>query len=680
MLNRPCRSSLAAHLPLLTVILSSLAFAGCGDNLSDDAYGFIDLAPYYYDGSSATNPSAGLAREIAPTKGWMSGVRAEYYDFGLVGFVKKRTDGKLPDYASVPAMYFFFDTAGNPLFSQPIYEKRTGLWLMKGGLNTLDPNPRDDAPRDVPYSVRVRNLLVDPARQSADYQRPIVDRLQHNTDYSGLWEIWEVTAPDDYVPDSIKQWSTLSKALDSGGAWAVRRTQKVINCPVLDDRQTVTPTALWYGIPHPRIELWYRTKQGSCFLSDGWLALGGFDRKLIPANHDNARLNMFDVISYTIGDATTGRTTVLAPVTKMYIPKVTVANQDPTKGASDIRYTGDNVTDTMPRYRPSDPPGYSPLRWLWDLKVPQDPPYTPGSYKRLDQMDPANLSNRLTANTPFVKNFPLIGVITRCANDGDCSKVAAAPGLEGKLQCNKNPFDTKIPLGDVAVSDPPAGFTTDQLINDREGGARCDVPAGGFGDFCAPGVGRCAFDIKGTPDETPTLNGVQLTTDGKAPDPMGKNLVKLLGYTCQPIGTGYCMFRCDTDAGTAGAAPPGVTAALPIEYKGPGTTGTVKKDMATLSFESRCGNIPGYKCLNPSPTTPPVPSRLRVCLRSCDTAKPDPFNDAYCTNAAKVKVGGRREDNIQKGMSCSNRGIDSAAGCQWDPAFEPRDPLTNYTP
>jgi hypothetical protein len=672
MLNRPCRSLIPALAPL-AVILSSFALVGCGDKLSDDAYGFIDLAPYYYDGSSATNPTAGLVREIAPIKGWMNGVRAEYYDFGLVGFVKKRTDGKLPDYASVPPMYFFFDSQGNPLFSRPVYEKRTGLWHMRGGIDTLDPNPRDDAPKDVPYSVRVRNTFPDPVRQTADYQRPIVDRLQHNTDYSGLWEIWEVTAPDDYVPDSIKQWSTLSTALDQGGGWSVRRTQRVINCPVLDDRQTVTPSGLWYGIPHPRIELWYRTKQGSCFVNDGWLALGDFKGNLYKANSDSARLNMFDVIAYTIGDGASARTTVVAPVQKMYIPKVTVATQDPTKGATDIRFVGDNVTDAIPRYRASDPPGYSPLRWLWDLKVPQDPPYEPGSYKSFTQMDPANLSNRLTANTPFVKNFPLVGIITRCAGDGDCARVPAAPGLEGKLTCNKTPVDIRFPTGDLAVADPPMGRTVDDLILQREGGPRCDVPAVGFAEYCSPGIARCAL----TSDEPIAFNGKVITTDGKDLDPMGKNQFKP-GYTCSPMGTGYCYMRCDSDAGTAGTAPMGVSATLPVEYKGPG--GAVKKDMATLSFEARCGNVPGYKCLNPSPTTPTVPTRLRVCMRSCDTGKPDAFNDVYCQTEVKLKVGNRKEDNVQRGMKCSNRGIDSAAGCQWDPAFEPRDPGQNYIP
>jgi len=130
------------------MIVSCFLVAGCGhDKLSDDAYGFIDLAPYYYDGSSAANPSAGLAREIAPTKGWLNGTRAEYYDFGLVGVTKKRTSATTPDYASIPAMYFFYSSSGDPLFSKPIYETRTGLWHMRGGNagepqgQPLDPNP-----------------------------------------------------------------------------------------------------------------------------------------------------------------------------------------------------------------------------------------------------------------------------------------------------------------------------------------------------------------------------------------------------------------------------------------------------------------------------------------------------------------------------------------------------------
>jgi hypothetical protein len=666
MLNRPCRSSHTALIPL-TVILGSLALVGCSDKIQDDAYGFIDLAPYYYDGSSAAAPSAGLVREIAPIRGWMSGIRAEYYDFGLVGFTRKRTDGTVPDYASVLPMYFFFDTAGNPLFSKPKFEKRTGQWWMKGGPNTLDPNPVDDATLSVPYSVRVRAPYLDERRGSADYQRPIVDRLQHNTDYSGLWEIWEVTAPDDYPLDSIKQYSTLQTALATGGQWSLHRTQKVINCPVIDDRQSVTVTPLWYGIPHPRIELWYRTKQGSCFLADGWLALGTMRGDLIAANNDDQRLNMFDVISYTIGEGDIARTTVTAPVSLMYTPKVIVASQDPTRGATEIRFVGDNVTNAPARMKASDPPGYSPLRWLWDLRVPQDPPYQPGSYKRLEQMDPSNLSKRLLnpLGPPYVKNFPLIGTVQRCANDGDCAAVPAAPGLEGKLQCNLTPTDIRFPTGGLAVNDVPPGSTVASLIEAQEGGPRCDVPAVAFAEFCAPGVARCKLDAgTGTPDQKPTIEGKVLTTN-------------MLGYTCQPMGTGYCYFRCDSDAGTATTA--GAPKAIDINYNGPG--GTMKTDKGSLVYENRCGNMPGYRCMNPSPTTPAVPTRLRVCLRSCDPAKPDPYTDLYCTSPAALKIDGRFDSpNVQTGMHCSNRGIDNAAACQWDPAFEPRDPNSNFLP
>src|SRR3954464_5389549 len=109
MSNRPRRKSPVALALPLTMIVSAVLVAGCGhDKLSDDAYGFIDLAPYYYDGSTAANPSAGRAGEVPPTKGGLNGLRAEYYDFGLVGVTKKRTAATLPDYAATPAMYFFY--------------------------------------------------------------------------------------------------------------------------------------------------------------------------------------------------------------------------------------------------------------------------------------------------------------------------------------------------------------------------------------------------------------------------------------------------------------------------------------------------------------------------------------------------------------------------------------------
>src|SRR5688572_3162765 len=408
MSNRP-RRNLSAVLAPLAMIVSSVLVSGCGaDKLSDDAYGFIDLAPYYYDGSSAANPSAGLPREIAPTKGWLNGTRAEYYDFGLVGTVKKRADTRLVDYASIPPMYFFFDGGGSALFSKAVYEPRTGQWHMRGGKGALNPNPSNGAKKDVPYSVRTRNQL-------GDFQRPIIDRLQHNTDYSGLWEIWEVQAPDSYEVDSIKSYATLKKGLDDG-SFVARRTKKVINCPVLDDRQYVVPSPLYYGIPHPRIELWYRTKRGSCFLADGWMTLADGPTtaaNLIKFNKDGSRLQMFDTIAYTIGAGEGARTTIVAPVSKMFIPTAFVATLD-TRAPTQLRYSSDNVTDVMPKYSPADPPGYRPIRWLWDLQVPQDPPYVAGTYRSTSQMDPVSMLNRIG---PFTKNFPTIGVNVDCSKD-----------------------------------------------------------------------------------------------------------------------------------------------------------------------------------------------------------------------------------------------------------------------
>jgi hypothetical protein len=101
---------------------SLMALVGCGeDELSDDFYGPIDLAPYFYDGSTAAAPDRGLPREIRPARGWFNGLRVEFYDFGLVTARRKRnaagTTLAEPDIAVVNPMYFFFDGAGRPMFS-----------------------------------------------------------------------------------------------------------------------------------------------------------------------------------------------------------------------------------------------------------------------------------------------------------------------------------------------------------------------------------------------------------------------------------------------------------------------------------------------------------------------------------------------------------------------------------
>ena len=677
MLNGP-RRSLPAVLALpLTMIVSSVAVSGCGnDKLSDDAYGFIDLAPYYYDGSSAANPSAGLPREIAPTRGWVNGSRAEYYDFGLVGVTKKRTDGKLPDYASVPPMYFFYNSEGVPLFSKPVYEKRTGLWYMRGGVNALNPNPRNDADKKVPYAVRVRDYLVDGARGTADYQRPIVDVLQHVATYSGLWEVYEVIAPDDYQPDAVKSMGTLQKGINSG-YFSVNRTSRVINCPVVDDRTYVTPSALYYGLPRPRIELWFRTKQGSCFLSDGWLALGDASGNVYKAG-SKSRLNMFDVVSYTIGSGAGQLTTITAPVSKMFIPDISVATQD-SRGTVDVRTTNDNVTDALPRMSPADPPGYRPIRWLWDLKVPQDPQYVPGTYRSTTQMDPTAMVNRLTNNTPYTKNFPLIGVNTPCD-----PKTGLLP--DGTNTCANLPHGPKGETPALQCYLTQVGDPNGRLINEP-GGARCDVPLARYGEFCAPGLAACASTTVNP------KNAMNPSADEMAEAALNKLTGGSIlgGYTCQPntFQGGYCYLRCDVD-GSAGQMPTGAAAMANITYSGP--DGQMKKDTWKWDWDGRCGFMPGFKCLNPAGT---VPNQMRVCVRNCDTGRPDAFNDKVCnlppdvyttdpttmmTTTTPVMLNEKVTGNFQKGQSCASRGLSGASGCQWDPAFEPRDNHINFVP
>ena len=70
---------------------------------------------------------------------------------------------------------------------------------------------------------------------------------------------------------------------------------------MVDDRTFVTPSPMAvrmkadparpevqpFYVPHPRVEIWYRTKLGSCYLANGWETLGETkvenNRELDPA-------------------------------------------------------------------------------------------------------------------------------------------------------------------------------------------------------------------------------------------------------------------------------------------------------------------------------------------------------------------------------------------------------------
>jgi len=719
---------------------AALAVVGCGqDDFSDDAYGFIDLSPYFYDGSSAANPVAGLATTINPNRGWNNGVRAEYYDFGLVGISRKRDSKGVtlaePDYAYVQPMYFFYDSLGRAMFSKPIFDHRTGQWWMKGGQGLLNPNPvlpHTTKPSEletyysVPYSVRVRAPLKDEKRGGSDFQRPVINVLQDNTRYSGLWEVVEVTVQDGgYAPDAIKSEATLLAGV-SAGKFSLNHTSKVIACPVLDDRTSVTPSVMAYNVPRPRIELWYRTKLGSCYLVNGYETLARTNESepgveadaREPANIEllkaksGDRVNTFDVISFQIGDQS--YPTVVVPTVKMYTPRATVATL-----GNMLRYPGDDISTTLPKHSNGDPGGYSPIVWSWEIGVPQDPPFTAGTYKSLDAVDPSVLAAR--TGGPWTRHYAVIGVARPCrtGTDDECQKTDAHLGLT----CNPMPDIT------LATTSAPTGKNVADMIIEREGGPRCDIKPVGYGDYCAPGIARCEVQaptagadptssnetnlkaVLGKANAGPTglavysdLTKAQAALATVNMDPMATDADKMaamkkvtdattkrdyyasrgflkdltgLGYVCQPATGGYCYIRCDGGATPTANTP---TFKVPLAVPNPRDNGrTNKSEDHSFVTDSRCGaeNMIGYKCM-------PVggSSKRNVCLRECSTQNTDGHNRLACNFPLNLQGNGEGKPftmSTGQGEAAAHTGQQcyTSAGvtaCQWNPDFEPRNP------
>jgi hypothetical protein len=705
---------------------SLLALVGCGDDeLSDDFYGPIDLAPYFFDGSTAAAPDRGLPREIRPARGWFNGLRVEFYDFGLVAHRRKRnaagTTLAEPDIAFVNPMYFFFDGRGNPMFSKPIFEWRTGLFHMRGGENALDPNPaappsdpnRRKGYYDLAYSARARATIQDAARNSDDYQRPIVDILNGGANYTGLWEIIEVTAPDGYKPDAIKSKATLDAGI-AAGTFKTNRTQKVINCPVVDDRTFVTPSPMVvrmrpdparpevrpFYVPQPRVEIWYRTKLGSCYLANGWETLGETkvennreldprepaNVSLFPAKTDpNRRIDTFDVIRYAVGEGSNQVLSVVVPAGKIFVPKVTISTLNPSQNNYDLRYFGDDITPAIPRHFDSDPPGYSPITWLWDVTVPQDPPYVSGSFKGLGDVDPLASKARdfVNNNSPvWTRNYPVVGVATPCKGNQDCAAF--------DRQCNM------LPDLDLATTEPAPGKNIADVTIEREGGPRCDIPAVGYGQYCAPGIARCESHVPavngtggaktswdllqamkmGTPgpalqvhapvataqkainDNNAVINDPAATPEKRAEAMAAVERLQTAyntakaradsyaakgyatdlsaqGYACQPpAGTanvygGYCYVRCDGAAAAGSIPTTDMTKNIRmLEVADPRVVNKVNMEPFTFPYDTKCGGsgLLGYRCLPSSGRS----EKQRVCVRECSTRNTENKNAAIC--------------------------------------------------
>jgi hypothetical protein len=527
--------------------------AGCSEEFSDAPFGVLDLASFY-DGGTSTDPAAGVPTEIPATTGYIGGQAAEFYDFGAVPAITSSTGQ--PIAVRVQPMYFFFDGADQPLFSRPVREQRDGTEWMKGGKNVLNPNPKDycagvmgdrtqcemenAVERQKSYPLRRRDYWVDPIRGVADYQRPIVAVAPGDDDpprrqYTGLWEIVEVKVPDGYEVDSIKQASTLEKAIASG-KFKARSTGKVINCPIVDERTAVPRGITARSIFHPRIELWFRRQMAFCFLANGWETLGNPNGELYFANQDAERFDTFDVSRVQVGKGIE----LAVNVGRAYQPATYVIDPELGTRKRVNVVSGNTIVDQKPRHAGNDPGGYTPMRWLFDAPAPID--YQPGTWKAVADLDVA----RTIGSPVVVKNLAVRGVAVACSHP-------KVPNTNPPNQCGRVISESPVkidPSGDPACNaergpgDPPLECNPETCF--------CDAPFVGYGQACGPGIAQC--------------------------NPKGDSFSPK-GYRCFPPWGGFCQKACDPAASNTYAA----------ENAG---------KEATQLLDSRCGEpaTPGFVC------------------------------------------------------------------------------------
>ena len=564
--------------PFVLVAACAAVLVGCKEEYSDRAFGVLDLASVY-DGGTAADPSAGIPEQIDPQLGYVDTFQAEYYDFGVIP-VKRNPFTGAPQTAAVQPMYFFYDLAGRPLFSGPVREVREGTDWIKGGKNVLNPNPKDFCPGvpkeerrnnachtryDVeakkPYALRFREPLIDKRRKVPDYQRPIVDvtpadRNVAGAHYTGLWEIHEVVVADGYDIDSVKHKGTIDRAV-AGGKMNVRATGKVINCPMIDERTVVARGVADRVTPHPRIELWYRRQLAFCYLANGWETLGNEQGDPYPYNSDADRVDTFDVLRVSVGEGKVKENRLVVPIARVFNPIIKTDDQSGNPPVM-TRVVENTLSAGRPRHTQGDPPGYSPIRWLWTFTVDTD--YVAGGLDSVAKLDASNMTGTTT-----VRNIPLRGLRTKCSFSPQMK--FPRPDNPREYQCGQDVPDPADPSGNmrllVAKGDPAC---TPDGLECNPNTCFCDAPFVGYGQACGPGKAQC--------------NGDE--------DKFSKH-----GYTCLFPSGGYCYMKCDfADTNEFEAMNAG------------------KK--TTEIRDSRCKGVPGFSCI-------PYLEGKGICLKYCDT-------------------------------------------------------------
>jgi hypothetical protein len=229
---------LRTYIRLSGCIVTGAVLIGCGDlEVGGGAFetdgGTIGASAL--DGGGADAASVGGPIEdlggrklIKPAPAYLQGQNAVVYEFGASYFVKgnkpnpsEALAGRTAGAAPVHPMYFFFNEAGDPLFAKPEKNPATGQFFMKGGkdLRTSNSFKRVDAKNE----GREPELLMDGARGSADYQRPLIDILPNEIDargelYSGIWEVVKVKVPRTFQADSVHDAAELLAVAGKAGS------------------------------------------------------------------------------------------------------------------------------------------------------------------------------------------------------------------------------------------------------------------------------------------------------------------------------------------------------------------------------------------------------------------------------------------------------------------------------
>lgn len=642
-LNSPPRSALRPSATAL-LALSSLLLGACGNDLADGDFGGVDLLPFFHDSESNSPPVS-----YKKTKGFLDGRAVEFFDFGWSASLKDTPDedrrkllglepgDRIPKVAPVNPMYFFFDNKGNPMFSAPVREKKTGAFFMRGGPNVKDPNPSAKAVKNVAYLVRERDALNDPLRNTADYQRPIIDVILDRgkdealQEYSGLWEFVQVTAPAGYQPDDIKSWATLEKGviandfkLKFSSVSPSGDTELLaINCPIVDSRSLVQPNISVYDaqetqVPQPRVELWYRRKRIDCFLVNGWETLGRTKLsatgestyELFKASEEKSRIGVLDADVAVLGTGLAQKRRLVSPLSQMYIPRLSARDEN--------FYVDENfvTTGALPRRQKSDLPGYRPVRWLWNIAVSEDGyPFSGDTLKEGRMTDVRTIDDsKLSPREGITRNFPLTSAVLDCTGatpDQDpCSKLGLACG-------------------------PP--------LSDRT--RRCELPVVRYGETCGPSIANCRantdkddlvekwFVVDGTGSRAALMEA------GVSPDWLDEQerLIALGTMTKRIIDRGDAVYSCLADPvseiGSCYLSCDGSKAnAYQNSFTEPEKIRLIDGNEIEVKWplDSRCGGrlMPGFRCL--PVTDASTDGGGQYCLRDCTPGSGDTVGRAVC--------------------------------------------------